>query len=246
MTLTIDAYCTLGVDREYDLTDVVLLQAMDAAQVDRAVIASVDRLLAVDNRQGNDFLLRTASLNSSRFIPSCSVSPWYGNQAVQELERALGEGARILVLHPFVQGYLANDELVWPVLDVAAIEKVPVYIHTGPPGNSTPWQVVDLAERYPTLDFIMGHCGATDFWNDVSVAGVATTNVYLESSLARPSNFAGYLQQLGKDRGIMGSFAPINNLGFEWEQVRRVLPPEEWGDVYGRNLVGLLEKRGVL
>ena len=140
----------------------------------------------------------------------------------------------------------ANDELVWPVLDVAAQERIPVYVHTGPPGNSTPWQVVDLAERYPSVDFIMRHCGATDFWNDVVEAGKAAENVYLESSLARPFLFAGYLKKVGASKGIMGSSAPLNELTFEWEQMRGALLPEQWGDVYGNNLARLLEKRGAL
>jgi uncharacterized protein len=243
--MNIDAYCTLGIDREYDLTPTALIQAMDTAGVDRAVIASVDRLLAVNNREGNDSILETAAAHT-RLIPSCSVNPWFGVGAVQELKRAVGEGARILILHPFLQGYVANDELVWPLLEVAALERIPVYIHTGPPGNSTPWQVVDLADRFPTVDFIMGHCGATDFWNDVVEAAKSADNIYLESSLARPFGFANYLRALGETKGIMGSYAPINDLDFEWKQMRQVLPSEDWGAVYGGNLTGLLEKRGAL
>ncbi|MBT4497388.1 MAG: amidohydrolase family protein, partial [Gemmatimonadetes bacterium] len=143
--MTIDGYCTLGVDREYDLTEDALLEAMDRADVERAVIAAVDRFLAVDNRVGNDFLLRTAEKHPDRFIPSCAVSPWYGERGLEELQRAVEHGARMVVLHPAVQGYQTNDELVWPVLEVAAGEKVPVYVHTGNPGSASPWQVVDLA-----------------------------------------------------------------------------------------------------
>jgi predicted TIM-barrel fold metal-dependent hydrolase len=152
----------------------------------------------------------------------------------------------MLVLHPWVQGYLANDELVWPLLDVVAGTPAPVYIHTGPPGNATPWQVVDLAERYPSVDFILGHCGATDFWNDVVEAGKAMDNIVLESSFARPFLFVVYLREVGVRKGIMGSSAPLNELVFEWEQMRGALPPEQWGDVYGNNLARLLEKRGAL
>jgi len=241
--MNIDGYCALGVNREYDLTAPLLLQSMEKAGIDRAVIAPVDRYLAVENRKGNDFILKASRAHPDRFIPACSVNPWYGNVASKEIKRAIEGGARILVLHPFVQGYLANDELVWPVLEVADQEKIPVYVHTGPPGNSTPWQIIDLAERYQTVDFIMGHCGATDFWNDVIEALKAAGNVYLEASLARPFSFAGYLKALGKNKGIMGSFAPINELTFEWDQMRKVLPPEEWQDVYGDNLLRLLEKR---
>jgi len=244
--VTVDGYCTLGVDREYDLTESSLLAAMDAAAVDRAVIAPVDRFLVVDNEVGNNAMLRAAAAHADRFIPSCSVNPWYGRRAVEELGRVLQDGARMLVLHPAIQGFLANDELVWPVLEVAAREGLLVYIHTGAPGHATPWQVVDLAERHPGLDLIIGHCGATDFWNDVVPAGRCAPNVYLESSLARPFLFTTYLKELGWARGIMGSYAPVNELAFEWEQMRSELPAEAIDAVCGHNLLRLLGKRGAL
>jgi len=152
----------------------------------------------------------------------------------------------MLVLHPFVQGYLANDELVFPLLEVASQEQVPVYIHTGPPGNSTPWQLVDLAEHFPQLDLIMGHSGSTDLWFDVLDAAEAAPNINLESSLARPFSFPERIKVLGNHRTIMGSFAPINKLGFEWEQMRLALTPEAVEPVLGGNLRRLLEKRGEL
>lgn len=244
--MTIDGYCTLGVDREFDLTEAALLQAMDAAGVDRAVIAPPDRFLAVFNHEGNDNVLRAASANRERFIPACSVNPWYGDQGIEEFRRALDAGARMLVLHPLVQGFSANDELVFPLLDIAATERVPVYVHTGPPGNSTPWQIVDLAELFPSLDLIMGHCGATDFWNDVPDAAVAAPNIYLESSLARPFHFARYMAAVGKHKGIVGSWAPLNNLEFEWSQMRSFLPQDVFADSSGANLARLFDKRAPL
>ena len=244
--MTIDGYTALGVDREYDLTAPDLIAAMDAAEVDRAVIAAVDRRLAVDNREGNAFLANAASDHPDRLIPTCSANPWYGDGSVAECRRAIDAGARMLVLHPFVQGFQANDELVWPLLELAVEQRVPVYVHTGPPGNATPWQVVDLADRFDGLDVIIGHCGATDFWNDMTEAAQASNRVCFESSLARPFVFTRYLEAAGQHKGIMGSFAPINELAFEWGQMRGELPKETWEDVLGGNLQRLLEKRGAL
>jgi uncharacterized protein len=242
----IDGYCTLGQDREYDLSDAALLDTMDVAGVDCAVIAPPDRYLAVYNREGNDSMRRAAAAHPGRFIPACSANPWYGDAAVDELNRCIGWGARILVLHPLVQGFTANDELVFPLLDVAAAERIPVYVHTGPPGNSTPWQIVDLAERYPSLPLIMGHCGATDFWNDVPGAAAAAPNIYLESSLARPFHFGRYMEILGKHKGIAGSWAPLNDLSFEWAQLRKFIPAEVFSEISGANLAALLGTRGAL
>lgn len=242
--ITIDCYCTLGEDREYNLTAEALLRAMDKTGVEQAIIAPVDRCLAIYNREGNTFLRRIAAEYPSRLLPACSVNPWYGEIATTDLRRAIAEGARMVVLNPFIQGCLANDELVWPLLEIASEERVPVYIHTGMPGNSSPWQIVDLAERYPSVDFIAGHSGTTDFWNDVPEAGRAARNVYMESSLSRPFNFARHIQTLGPGRGIMGSSAPLNDFTFEWEQMYSVLPAAEWADIYGGTLQCLLGKRG--
>jgi predicted TIM-barrel fold metal-dependent hydrolase len=244
--MIIDGYCVLGVDREYDLTADALLGAMDQAGVERAVIAPVDRCLAVDNHVGNEFIQRAAAEHPRRFIPAFSVNPWYGLAGQREFERALGEGARLLVLHPMVQGYIANDELVWPLLEAAEAARVPVYIHTGPPGNASPWQITDLAERYPAVDLIMGHCGATDYWNDVNGAALAAENIYLESSLARPFSFIPRLEVVGAHRGIMGSFAPNNDFRFEWDQIGQAVPPDLYPALCGGNLQRLLEKRGAL
>ena len=244
--MTVDGYCALGVDREFDLTEDGLLDAMDRAEVDRAVIVPVDRCLAVRNREGNLEIQEAASRHPERFIPACSANPWFGEEAVDEFRRAIASGARMLVLHPLVQGYQANDELVWPLLEAAGIERVPVYVHTGPPGNASPWQVIDLAERFLETDLIIGHCGATDFWNDMVEAAKASDHVSIESSLARPFQFSRYVDEVGREKGIVGSYAPINDLVFEWSQVRKVLPRSLWDDVGGGNLLRLLEKRGAL
>lgn len=244
--MKIDALCVLGVDREFDLEPATLIGQMDASGVDRAVISPVDRFLAVDNPQGNDFILETARCHPDRFIPACSANPWYGSSAVEEVRRAVQAGARMLILHPFVQGFLANDELTWPVLEEAGRQRIPVYIHTGTPGNATPWQVVDLAEHFPSVDFLMGHCGSTDFWYDVNDAALAAGNIFLETSLARPFSIPGRVQALGKERIVMGSFAPLNNFSVEWEEMRKVVSAETAEAVLGGNLQGLLEKRQAL
>ena len=146
----------------------------------------------------------------------------------------------MVVFHPAVQGFQANDELVFPLLEALQEYNAPVYVHTGPPGMATPWQLADLAEAFPNLNFIMGHCGSTDYWTDVRVVMTSSDNIYLDSSLARPAAFRGYVDAVGVDRSIMSSFAPINDLVFEWDQMRLEAPPDEFAEIYGQTLLTLL------
>ena len=77
-------------------------------------------------------------------------------------------------------------------------------------------------------------------------AAKSSSHIYFESSLARPFSFSRYVEQVGADKGIMGSFAPINELTFEWAQMRKVLRHEDINEVCGGNIRRLLEKRGNL
>ena len=96
----IDAYCVLGVDREYDLTAEALIRAMDRAGVERSLVVPVDRYLAVENQLGNRYVSEQSRLHPRRLIPACAASPWYGQSALDEFRRALADGARMLVLPP--------------------------------------------------------------------------------------------------------------------------------------------------
>ena len=245
--MTIDGYVTLGRERETVYSADDLVRDLDRAGVDMAVAAPADREIAVFNRRGNDFILSEAKKHPDRIIPACTVNPWYGQDGVDELVRTAGLGARLLVLHPTIQGFLINDYLADRVIAKAGELRMVVYVHTGGHLYGAPWQLVDCALRFPGCTFIMGHAGATDFWNDVPHAGSIARNIYIEGSFARPFSFMNHLNAVGVDRGIMGSSAPRNSLVFEWEQYRRYMPPETYGPVFGdtlAKLLGLKEDKG--
>jgi len=238
--MKIDGYCTLGADREFHLTGEALLNAMDAARVDMAVIASVPRFMAVRHREGNDFILAAAAAHPKRFIPTCTANPWLAEEAVPELERAAGGGARMLVLDPPVQGFGLGDDLSYPLIETATELRLPVYVHTGGYQFGTPAQLGLAAERFPQTSFIMGHSGSTDFKIDALEVAQLFPNIYAETSLARAPTAAGLLEALGDDRVIMGTAAPLNDLAFEWSQTARCLPPADHPGFYGQTLHALL------
>jgi predicted TIM-barrel fold metal-dependent hydrolase len=239
--MTIDACVTLGSERETVLSVDDLLGQMDAASVERALVQPQDRAFVVDNEQGNQEMLRAAASHPHRLIAACTANPWYGPRAVEAVLSAMEQGARMVVFAPALQGFILGDEILFPLLDALIEKRVPVYVHTGPHSHSTPWQLVNVAERYPTLPFIMGHSGATDYWTDVANAALASDNIYLETSFARPFIMVNHLKTAGIHRGIMGSAAPRNDMSFEWDQMRRVFPPQENEGLYGRTLLSLIE-----
>ena len=132
MNEVIDAYCTLGAERDTRLTPTELLRLMDEAGIHRAVVAPEDREIAVSNRLGNSRVLQISRQSRGRFVPACTVNPWFGDSAGQEFLRSVSDGARMLVLAPALQGFCFGDELVGDLLGMAGELRVPVYVHTGP------------------------------------------------------------------------------------------------------------------
>ncbi len=229
----VDARCTIGPGRVSSLSADELVAQLAANDVEAAVIGPHDRCIAVANREGNDLVLDACRRHPGRLIGFATVNPWFGEEAVAELRRAVAAGLRGLILHPVLQGFLLADTVADPVVAVASELGLPVYVPTGTPVNALPLQLTELARRFPDARFIMGHMGHTDFWIDAVPAAAAVPNIYAEISYKQPHIIEDAIAQLGPDRVVFGSDAPFNDLRLELEKFR-----EADMDARARELVG--------
>ncbi|HEX7010349.1 MAG TPA: amidohydrolase family protein [Phycisphaeraceae bacterium] len=237
----IDGYCTPGTERETAVTADALLYAMDVSGVAAAVICPEDREIAWANTAGNDRILALAAANPERLIPACSITPWSGERGLDELRRAAERGARMLVLHPMLQGFLPNDDLLDPLVAEAGRVNMPVYLHTGPHTGGSPAQVLFLSLRHPGTRFILGHAGATDHSYDLRpLADQLPSNLWIELSFVRPWTLSGLLSRFGEDRLIFGSGFPRNPMPFELRQADSMLPVRSHPSIYRGNLLRVL------
>lgn len=231
--MIIDAHCNLGEGFSLSQSAEDLLLEMDKNNVEKAVIVPMDKFIAVYNQEGNDYILKVSKKYPKRFIPMATVNPWFGHKALKELERAFNKGARGLKLHPFLQGFKISDDIAFPLVEMAIKYRRPVYFHTGTPISGMPYQLTELAMRYPEGNFIMGHMGFSDFWNDVILATNAVKNIYLETSNHIPifiSSVIGNTSYTGPMMGkveanriLYGSDSPKNSMSIEIEGMNSVI-----------------------
>ena len=204
----IDAHVQLGEGAHLQLGLEELLRLMDQAEVASGVACCVDRFLAVDNRQGNDLLIAAVSQRPDRIAGMASANPWLGRRAVVELRRALDAGLLGVTVHPFYQGFRLSDPIVDPLLEVAQEFNVPVYASTGIAGIAEPFHLAELARRFPDVQFIMGHAGASDYYLDAVRALELADNLWLESSRNGPGNYLLFEARKVLDKLVFGSSAP--------------------------------------
>lgn len=223
----IDAHCHLGEGFDIKVSPEELLNEMDKNGVQKAIIYPADKFIAVYNKEGNDYIMDCVKRFPDRFISFATVNPWYGEKGISELKRCLDKGAKGLILHPFLQGFLLNDKLVFPLLEEMEKYNLSVYFHTGTLVSSEPYQLCDLAEKFPEVNLIMGHFAFSDYWNDIILAGKNVKNIYFETSLTWPDMISSVLNEIGEDRVIFGSGFPQNPLKIEIEKIGIACPNKE-------------------
>ena len=215
----IDSHCHIGLDRDKKLISSELIKMMDECKVDKAIVCSVDKYIAVYNKEGNDFLIKAVKEFPDRLIGFATVNPWYGERAVKELKRAISNGLKGLKLNSSLQGFILNDELVYPLIKTAQSLEIPVYFHTGTPICAMPFQLAEIALQFPEVNFIMGHMGFSDFWYDTVPAAKKSSNIYLETSFIDVDTINKAIKEVGIDRIIFGSDVPVSNMRLELNKI---------------------------
>ncbi len=239
--MIIDSHAHVGSGRFKSLGPDDLLRQMDENEVDQAILCPVEEQIVAFNHEGNLFVLDQVRRHPERFLGFAVANPWFGEIAVRELEWALGEGLRGLKLHAVYQGFPMNNAIVYPLIEVAARNHVPVYAHCGSAHFGEPLRLVELARRYPEVTFIMGHSSFSDFWNDLPRCHQYAPNILFETSRNTPGNF----QQIGSEIGtafmVFGSNAPEHYYHVDMPMIREVFPdPADQEKIFHANIVRVL------
>lgn len=241
--MIMDGHVTLGRVDGVEIEVGTLLDQMDRAGVDVAVVSPDHRETAVAHREGHDRLLELCARYPGRLLAYATANPWLGTAAVEEIDRALTAGAVAVKLHPYLQGFQPVEPLVDPIMELAALRGVPVYVHSGTPVQATPFQVAALANRFPTVPVILGRGGKTDFKADAVPALRATPNLYGDTAHDFPlTGMSAQLAAAGPRRVVFTSDFPYGDIRHECRRVRD-LPADEAvrGDVLAGNFLRLLK-----
>jgi uncharacterized protein len=219
-----------------------ILRTMDACGVDIALISPADDEVAVRNGDGNRRMMSLAAAAPDRLFAYAVANPWFGPDAVHELERAFAAGARALKINSSLQGFLLLDPIVDPLVEVARAHGVPVYAHTGTPVHALPLQLAELASRFPEVSFLMGRSGRTDFRGDAPTTVAMVPNVFADTSHDYGvTGLTNMYRAVGADRMVFCSDEPFATCQEGLRAVRTVaMSEEERASVLGGNLLTLL------
>lgn len=221
-----------------------LLLTMDAWGIDRAVVCAggmidLDRLSTqiieggqVETDADNDAVLADCHRSDGRLVPF-----FFGNPHTDpDNYRDRAGEFRGLEISPAVHGVPLTDERITGLVEVAGEHRHPVYVVClGRPGASVV-DLVTLAEKFPAVTFVLGHCGfiGIDMYAINKIA--STDNIAAETSGSYTGIVRAALERLGPGRVLFGTEYPLQHPSVELAKLRALeLGADSWRSVMWGN-----------
>jgi len=225
-----------------------LVKEMDVAKVDKFVLFTLGGLFR-NFQASNDEIATAAHRFPQRIIPFGTVNPWYGEDALKEMDRCVKVlKLKGFKLHPWMTSFPVNSELMYPIVEKLSELNVPVIIHSGTPPWSEPLQIGQLAKRFPEVKFIFAHMGITDLWKEALDIAKENSNVLLETSGAPTLAIKLAAQDIAPERIVFGSDTPFGgkgNLLFQMNKIKLLnLGSKTEELIFGGNLQRILKING--
>ena len=194
------------------------LRLMEEEGIDRALLLNI-ATAPKQQKTINNCAKELADKMGERFIPFGSVH-FEAPDVLMELDRIKALGLKGIKLHPDYQGFLINDERLFPIYEKCADLDLPIVFHSGfdcyspelihaPPKASR-----EVVRRFPGLKIILAHFGGFRQWEDVEKYLIGE-NVYFDTAMCASNAPKGQIERMIRshppDKILLGSDCPWEN-----------------------------------
>jgi predicted TIM-barrel fold metal-dependent hydrolase len=231
-----------------------LIDKMDNAGIDIAIIFGGWGNTIEDLRVCNDFIINCFNDRTDRFIPFMCLNPRFEEKAIEELYRCVNLGGfKGIKIHPDSMVFPANTSAMLPIMEKAEENDLVLGVHSSFGIYAHPALIGDLADDFPKVNVILQHMGGTtNIARELQSIKVAKQypNLFLETSFSNPYPIKKAVEAVGANRILYGSDtggkgteyeSPHYFLEIQLDAVRVLeLPKEEEEMILGKNVLRLL------
>ncbi|MFK7895980.1 MAG: amidohydrolase family protein [Myxococcota bacterium] len=226
-----------------------LLAEMDATRVEKAMILPI----AFNLPFGDDLAERwreaiTVSDTSDRLLAGASVHP-RDVRKIERLEAFAAAGARVLKMHPTVQGFYPDEDDAMEIYEAAERLGMVIFFHGGragiEPGSRQPYALPRHYEgalsNFPNLPFVLGHAGARD-GEEMLELGLRYENAWFGLHGQGITHLDRLIKRTGGERLLFGTDWPFYHLAATLAKVLIVTDTPDRTDIRHAILRGNAER----
>ena len=208
------------------------------------VVAAPAKPRDYDLAGASERLAEECAASSGRAVCLARLDPWQDDAPARLAALLEHPAVRGLLLHPWEETFPANHERALALAVQAAALGRPVIVEAGHPLVAEALSLADLARRVEGT-VVMTRGG------QVNMAGLAQQSAdlaleaapnlcALSAGMYRQDWLEGCVRHFGAARLLYGSCAPVFDLGYEFERVRRAaMDEDERAAVQGGNAAAL-------
>lgn len=193
-----------------------LMAQMDTYNIEKTILCSAGCHL-------NDETLAAYKKYPTRIIPLVWTNAIEGEKAYEMAEHYLrDENFAGIKMQPLFDAFTADDPCVDPLMDLAEKYHRPVFIHSGHPPFSLPWQIGLLVERHPNVSVVMIHMGhGHGVYVDAAIKMAQRyENIWLEhSGMPMGCQIKNAYENVGSRRVMFGIDSPFHDPTVEMQKV---------------------------
>ena len=221
------------------LSEKEYISVLDSFGIDKAV-ACCPFYLQTDFILGNDKILKLMKKYPTCIIGFATLNPLFGNEAIEELKRCIGEGMRGIKLHCDLSQIPYDNPLTFPIIEKAIEFDIPVLLHTGEDSKE---QAKFISQKYPEATFIFAHIGNRAWREMCSFAKKQKNIIFCLSGMIFERGFLEEaVSSVSDERVVYGSdfvfLNPAINLGIIKNSS---LPEESKEKILGLNMKRILK-----
>jgi predicted TIM-barrel fold metal-dependent hydrolase len=216
---------------------------LDEAGIEKGVVMTIVDAPEV-NPDALELIAAALAGFPGRLEAFARIHPWYGEEAVALLERAISElGFKGLKLHPVTTIAHPAEEDTLRLVRAAAAHHAPTLFHCGDEPLTTPLAIARAADAVPEATIILGHMGGYFHVDEAIAVAERHPNLVLETSaMPYPAKIREAVERIGAGRVLYASDGPACSPRIEVEKVRLAgLDPADERLVLGENAARMLE-----
>jgi len=231
--------------RKVDVSIKKLLEIMDKHKVRRAVSLSLKGIF-YDYREGNEETLKMARKHP-RIIPAATIDlrRYFGKE--KAVRKILEQGFKVLKLFPNLQDWPINYAPFYKLLEEINKFKIPLMITiiTQPFGSHHLGMITEISKatkslKVPVIITSFDHF----YYPEVLAVMKENPDIYVETSLFNtPDSFEIFAAEVGEERLIFGSNAPLNYFASSLICLKNAdIPEKQKEKILSKNIINLLNR----